>query len=96
MTQNYNAAVAWAVASKRAANFFALQREASSAGTDADGGALGSLGFEQLRDFTVGVQVVGAAQQEEFFTADDPVHEDAKREVASGSVPTGETGELPA
>ena len=52
--------VAWAVASTRVGGFFDLVDEVAAAdGESAEAG----LGYEQLRTFTTGVQVVGAAQQ---------------------------------
>ncbi len=50
--------VAWMAASVQAGSLLGLTR-------DGGAGADGVGGFEQLREFTTGVQVVGAAQQEE-------------------------------
>ena len=68
--------VAWMAASERAGSLFRLPRGGGAAG-DGDGGELSGaggaaaeespLGFEALREFTVGIQVVGSAQQDEFF-----------------------------
>ena len=79
-TRQMKSEAAWAVASRRAGHFFGLPR---TAGThDSDGGELDTesdgppaddgAGFEGLRTFTTQVQVVGAAQQEEFFASDKP------------------------
>jgi len=53
---------AWAAASRRAGAFFALPREGGE-------GSEGGFGYESLREFTVGVQVVAPAQQSEFFNS---------------------------
>lgn len=59
-TREMRTEAAWATASRRAGALLGLPR-------DADDEA--SWGYEALREFTVGVQVVGAAQQEEFFAS---------------------------
>lgn len=72
--QQMRSEVAWAAASRRAASFFELPSEDASGGAEGSGGALGgvgqALGHEPLRIFSKGVQVVGGAQQDEFFATD--------------------------
>ena len=80
---------AWAVTSRRAGRMFNLPNpnlpnpnlpsgeQVQGAGYSGDASWDSSLGFEALRDFTVGVQVVGAARQDEFFsTATDDANDD--------------------
>ena len=85
---------AWAAASRRAGTLFALSREseAEDAALDAalagEGGGAAwddSLGFEALREFSSGVQVVGASQQEEFFRSPDEEEATATAAAADDS-----------
>jgi hypothetical protein len=62
-TKHMKSEAAWAAASRRAGNLFALDR----AEGDDEGVWDESRGFESLRVFSTGVQVVAASQQEEFF-----------------------------
>ena len=73
-TRHPRTELAWVVASRRSADFFALQDESEHASEDGaeDGAKRGAEGAEVLRQFTVGVQVVSSAQQEEFFAAGAP------------------------
>ena len=72
-TRRMKSEAAWAVASRRAGDFFDISGRASASAAEsaaesaaaADDGA----GYEELRTFTTQVQVVGAAQQEEFFAS---------------------------
>ena len=73
--------VAWVVASRRAGAFFGLPLEE-------EGVATAILGYEELRTFTTGVQVVGAAQQEEFFS-EAPAESTAESGVAAENETAG-------
>ena len=57
---------AWAAASRRAGALFALPRE-GGAEEEELGGWDDSQGYEALREFSSGVQVVAPSQQDEFF-----------------------------
>jgi len=84
-TREMKSEAAWAAASRRAGTFFGLKREHERDAVAADAiGSEAAPGFEQLREFTVGVQVVGSAQQEEFFAA------------SSDQAPDGLVGDLAA
>ena len=68
-TREMKSEIAWAAASRRAGRVLCLPTEATA--EDGESSGLGSSlgGVELLREFTTGVQVVGAGQQEEFFSA---------------------------
>ena len=87
---------AWAAASRRAGNLFRLARE----GGEEEEAWDASRGFEALRRFSSGVQVVGAAQQDEFFRAEGPQAAAATPEAEAGGGEAagrtlGEVSELP-
>ena len=73
---------AWAVGSRRAGGFFAVERtpEDTPEGTQVSNDS--SAGYEDLREFTVGVQVVTSAQQDEFFAASGERADEAAGEAA--------------
>ena len=79
--------VAWAVASRRAGAFFGLDLP-----EEAQAEAI--LGYEQLRTFTTGVQVVGAAQQEEFFS-EAPAADESLAEAEAADADEAEVGSVP-
>jgi len=87
-TQEMKTEAAWTVASRRAGLFFALQRDKESPDSIQED----ALGYEALRRFSVGVQVVAAAQQEEFFAAapQETAQPRETAEAAPGALPTGE------
>ena len=98
-TREMRSEAAWAAASRRAGTFFGLQRdhERDAVAADAMGGEA-AAGYEMLREFTVGVQVVGSAQQEEFFAASSDQAPDglvgdlaaAAAAAANGFLPAGD------
>ena len=65
-TREMRCEVAWLAASRRAGVLLQLPQDEDA-----------SFGYEALREFTVGVQVVGAAQQSEFFAPSDEGRADA-------------------
>ena len=65
-TREMRSEAAWAAASRRAGTLFALPSDDLAEDVDVTA-SLSAGGFEQLREFTAGVQVVSSTQQDEFF-----------------------------
>jgi len=80
---------AWAAASRRAGHLFSLERDDAGVGDGSADVWDSSGGYEQLRSFTSGVQVVSATQQEEFFAASSDGEETTRS--ASSTAAVGDT-----
>ena len=80
-TKEMKTEAAWLAASARAGSLLGLPRDECAEGEAAR--------YESLRDFTVGVQVVGSAQQEEFFAAPPSESGTPDSEGAGGAAEPG-------